>query len=121
MYRNIGRGQRWGREQRIQQIQWELHYSRYDVHTVNSIAKLVNMTPSQHLRGILADMCSRGELLCSTEEDDTGTVTRRLYALPHRAPKQEEIEGFRCKNCGSKLVYNALDCPWCGYEIEVQS
>lgn len=117
MYRNIGNGQRWGRAERMVQIQVEMHNSRYDVHTVNSIAKLISMTPSQHLRGILADMCSRGDLLCSEQTDEAGTVTRRLYALPGRAPKQAKLEDdyivYKRTRSGEKVIsgINGDDTP----------
>ena len=85
------KGQRMSRVGRAAAIRMHMAQSRYDVHTVNSIAKAMEITPSTYLRGVLADMCSRGEILCSTETDDYGIVTRRLYALPERAPMQHAL------------------------------
>lgn len=117
MYKNVSQGTRWGRLERIAQIEEELASSPYDVHTVNSISKLIGIKPSTHLRGILADMASRGDILVSTEGDDSGTVTRRLYALPTRAPRQVELYSGDCWNCGTSLPTYADKCIWCGAEL----
>lgn len=68
----------------MNQIEYAMAYSDADLHTVNSIAKLIAIKPSSHLRSLLADMCSMGRLNCRTEKYTDGTVARRVYQLPNK-------------------------------------
>lgn len=114
---STGRGVRWGRAQRMEQIYMIMSHDEHDVHTVNSIAKLIGIKPSTYLRGMLADMASRGDLNVYTEYASDGSVIRRLYSVPSRSYNQLGMFDIQeCPDCGAPNALNSHCCEVCNYE-----
>lgn len=82
---------RLSRAQRKWMVRAELSESIYDIHTVNSIAKLIGIKPSSYLRGILDDMVADGWIVAEEWTDGAGNVVKRWYALASRMPTQFDL------------------------------
>lgn len=66
--------------------------SMWSLHTVNSVAKMMYLTPSTYLRGILSELVDEEKLIVSEFVDADGRVEKRHYALPHRMFTQLELK-----------------------------
>lgn len=82
------RGTRVGRKRAVVRVMTD---SQWTFHTVNSIAKLMDLSPSTYLRQILNEMVEGERLLCNEFKDKHGRVEKRFYALPEKMYTQLEL------------------------------
>jgi hypothetical protein len=65
--------------------------SEWSYHTVNSIAKKIDLVTSTYLRQILNEMVEAGDLMASEFRNQYGSVNKRYYVLPTRVYTQLEL------------------------------
>ena len=89
-------GIRLDRADRKEMIHIMLNESSSDWHTSHTIAKLIKMKPSTHLRSLLNEMVEEGRLHVHKVWTGTGldwSITERpkvvYYALPHRDHRKD--------------------------------
>lgn len=86
----LSRGER--KDKIVSILRTDLH----EWHTVNSLAKKMEITPSTYLRNLLWELIEGKVIVCQEVKISANStyVEKRLYAMPVRVMTQKQLEGL---------------------------
>lgn len=85
---------RMSRAERKDVIEGCLQQSNNDIHTVNSIAKMLGMKPSSYLRALLDELFIDNRIALKVVRYDDGQVAKRFYSHPDRVAENTDFHQF---------------------------